>query len=79
MKIVYTIDNEEKHLTVDVSKVWALEKTFYDSNDKLDFEIFYEDGISILRTANDTKRVCDGLQDLRKAISNSSGGGEETR
>jgi len=69
MKIVYTIDNEQRHLTVDVSKVRALETTFYDSHDKLDFEIFYEDGSSILRTANDTARVCDDLHDLSKAIS----------
>jgi len=70
MKIVYTIDNEERHLTVDVSKVRALEKTLYDSYDKLDFEILYEDDKSILRTANDTARLCDDLQDLSKAISN---------
>jgi len=77
MKIVYTIDNEERHITVDVSKVWALETTFYDAHDKLDFEIFYEDGSSILRTAKDTQMVCDQLHDLSKAISN-HGGGEET-
>jgi len=77
MKIVYTVDNEERLLTVDVSRIRSLERTFYDSHDKLDFEIFYDDGSSILRTANDTQMVCDQLHDLSKAISN-HGGEEET-
>jgi len=77
MKIVYTIDNEERHLTVDSSKVRALETTFYDTPDKLYFEIWYEDGDSILRTANDNSRVCDHLKELSEAISNSSGEGSQ--